>query len=342
MPSSIPSAASTAPARPCTSPRCCATARASPRSTCRSRSWSSGPDGVEYRRTVVPDQGVGGRALERADGVVGADRHLARARLHRSEAAAGRRDHLHGRRLCAGPARIRARLERQGRSPRPRRPRSPSTAAILYGAPAAKLELEGEMVDRAGERAARALPATSSASPTRRSRRRAPAARRPARDRRATARRRFAVDARQAAGDDAAARGARSSCAWPSPAAARSSASSTLPVTPAGADDRRQAAVLRHARSARARTRASTSSLVAPDGKPLARSGLRYELLKVETPLPVVPPRRPLGLRAGQVDPAHRRRHDRRRRRPAGAHLGAGAAGAATGSKSRPATAAAR
>ena len=43
--------------------------------------------------------------------------------------------------------------------------------------------------------------------------------------------------------------------------------------------------------------------MVAPDGKPTGeRKGLRYELLKIEHALPVVPPRRPLGLRADQVD----------------------------------------
>ena len=66
------------------------------------------PDGVEYRRVAVPDQGVGGRSLERADQRGGADRHLARARLHRSEAPGGRRDDLPGRGLCAGPSGIRS------------------------------------------------------------------------------------------------------------------------------------------------------------------------------------------------------------------------------------------
>ena len=75
------------------------------------------PDGVEYRRAVVPDQGVGGRALGGGAGVVGPDGHLARARLRRSEAPAGRRGDLHGRGLRARPARIRARLQGEGRLP---------------------------------------------------------------------------------------------------------------------------------------------------------------------------------------------------------------------------------
>ena len=46
------------------------------------------------------------RAFAGAAGV-GAERHLARARLHRSETSAGRRDELPGRRLRAGPDRVR-------------------------------------------------------------------------------------------------------------------------------------------------------------------------------------------------------------------------------------------
>ena len=66
------------------------------------------PDGVEYRRTSLPDQGLGGRSLSPADRRDRLDRHLAGERLHRPEASGDRRSHLHGRRLCAGPAGIRA------------------------------------------------------------------------------------------------------------------------------------------------------------------------------------------------------------------------------------------
>ena len=72
------------------------------------------PDGVDYRRVQVADQGLGGRSLERADRFVRHDRHLARARLYRSQASAGRRDHLHGRGLCARPDRIHSHLGGQG------------------------------------------------------------------------------------------------------------------------------------------------------------------------------------------------------------------------------------
>ena len=66
------------------------------------------PDGIEYRRTVVPDQGLGGRSLDVPIISIGADRHLARRGLHRSEAARGRRDQLPGRGLCAGSAGVRS------------------------------------------------------------------------------------------------------------------------------------------------------------------------------------------------------------------------------------------
>jgi hypothetical protein len=73
------------------------------------------PDGVEYRRSVVGDQGVGRACARCAAGGLGSDRHLAGARLHGSQAPAGGRSELHGRRLCAGSARVRSRLARQER-----------------------------------------------------------------------------------------------------------------------------------------------------------------------------------------------------------------------------------
>ena len=68
------------------------------------------PDGVEYRRAVVRRSGPRRPQPDRADRLVRADRDLARARLHRPEAPAGRRDHLHGRGLRPRPARIRSDL----------------------------------------------------------------------------------------------------------------------------------------------------------------------------------------------------------------------------------------
>ena len=69
------------------------------------------PDGVEYRRVLVQDGGLGGRSWSVPIGVFGHDRHLARRRLYRSQAAAGRPDHLHGGRLCARPHPVRSDLQ---------------------------------------------------------------------------------------------------------------------------------------------------------------------------------------------------------------------------------------
>ena len=76
------------------------------------------------RRRVSPRGGArSGRRRaqpERAARRLGFDRDLAPARLYRSEAPAGGRDHLHGGRLCAGPAGVRAcladRTRQQGRA----------------------------------------------------------------------------------------------------------------------------------------------------------------------------------------------------------------------------------
>ena len=72
------------------------------------------PDGVEFRRAVLPDQGAGGRTHGRAAQFGGPDRDLAGARLHRSQGLVGRRDHLHGRGLH--PRTDRIRLSRPRRS----------------------------------------------------------------------------------------------------------------------------------------------------------------------------------------------------------------------------------
>ena len=65
------------------------------------------PDGVEYRRAVLPDQGAGGRTMTVAAQFRRPDRHLAGPRLHRSQGDVGRRDHLHGRGLHPRADRIR-------------------------------------------------------------------------------------------------------------------------------------------------------------------------------------------------------------------------------------------
>ena len=105
----------------------------------------------------------------RADQSVGLDRHLARARLHRSEASGGRRDHLPGRGLRARPPGVRSRgagrqdlAERAGQADG-RRPLSLRRAGL--GARSRRRDRRS-----ARPRSGRVSPAISSASPTRRSR----------------------------------------------------------------------------------------------------------------------------------------------------------------------------
>jgi uncharacterized protein YfaS (alpha-2-macroglobulin family) len=103
------------------------------------------PDGVEYRRSVVADQGVGGRALAVtlvSSAPTGTWRVRAFADPKRppvGEATFMVEDYV------PRPARVRARLESQGRL-QDERGRNYRRRAFLYGAPAAKLELEGEVI----------------------------------------------------------------------------------------------------------------------------------------------------------------------------------------------------
>ena len=61
--------------------------------------------------------------------------------------------------------------------------------------------------------------------------------------------------------------------------------------------------------------------MVAPDGKPIAATGLKWQLLSIEFEISVVPQRRLLELRADQGDAPRRRRHHRPRRGTAGHDL---------------------
>ena len=103
------------------------------------------PDGVEYRRDVVPDQGVGGRSLSmpirrRADAAPGACRAFTDPKRPAiGEASFMVEDYVPDR------------LEFDLASPTGKiAPGAPAEITLdgrfLYGAPAAKLELEGEMV----------------------------------------------------------------------------------------------------------------------------------------------------------------------------------------------------
>ena len=67
--------------------------------------------------------------------------------------------------------------------------------------------------------------------------------------------------------------------------------------------------------------------LASPDGTSLAANGLRYELLRVETKYQWYRRDGAWDFEPVKIDQTRRRRPDRRRRRQAGAHLGAGAMG---------------
>ena len=101
------------------------------------------------RRRIPPRAGCGsGPRRPRPDLAapgLGADRHLARARLHRSEAAGGRRNDVPGRGLCARSDRVRSRPRRPGTSRRSVPAKVDVAGRFLYGAPAADLDLEGEV-----------------------------------------------------------------------------------------------------------------------------------------------------------------------------------------------------
>ena len=80
----------------------------------RHRRADDAGDRASRRRRVSPHGGAGpGRRRPRAlvpDDLLGADRHLPRARLYRSEGPVGRHDQLPGRRLRAGSHGVRSRV----------------------------------------------------------------------------------------------------------------------------------------------------------------------------------------------------------------------------------------
>ena len=104
------------------------------------------PDGVEYRRTVVADQGLGGRALT-VPLVPSAPTGTWRVRAYTDpkRAAVGETT-LHGRGLRPRPAGVQSRLDRQEHLAHELRLKITIDGRYLYGAPAAKLELDGEVV----------------------------------------------------------------------------------------------------------------------------------------------------------------------------------------------------
>ena len=101
------------------------------------------PDGVEYKRASVADQGLGGRALAvplvagAAPGTWSIDAY------RRSEGAGDRPRRIPGGGLCARAARFRAEDASDSRDAAASRSTSRSTRKFLYGAPASGLDITG-------------------------------------------------------------------------------------------------------------------------------------------------------------------------------------------------------
>ncbi len=279
------------------------------------------PDGVEYRRTVVQDQGVGGRALS-FPMISSAPTGTYRVRAYTDPKGPSV-----GATSFLVEDYVPDRMEFDLASPTGKLSQAqPAEVTVdgrfLYGAPASNLALEGEMKIRGADAAAR-LPRLQ----FRRQRRRAgdpdraDDARGPPRDRR---RRQGEVHrlARQDAGDLASARGADHRAAG-RVRRPRGRAQSDAPDRADRHDDRRQAAVLR-ALARRGRKRG-----VRRDRGIARRQAARRERPALRTAqgraaLSVLPPRRALGVRAGQEHAPHRGRPHRRRRRQARPHRDAG------------------
>ena len=100
----------------------------------------------------------------------------------------------------------------------------------------------------------------------------------------------------------------------------------TLPILPDGPGDRRAQAA--SATTSRRRHRDLRRRLAPPDGERLAAPGVAWTPLPRRAALPMVQHRRPLGLRAGQVDaPRRRRPRSTSTADDAGPHRGAGRLG---------------
>ena len=104
------------------------------------------PDGVEFRRAVLAGPGRGRPQPGGAAQFRGSDRDLAGARLHRSQGLVGRRNHLHGRGLRPRADRIRSYRPRTSRSKLKLPVELKVDGHFLYGAPASGLQLEGDML----------------------------------------------------------------------------------------------------------------------------------------------------------------------------------------------------
>ena len=259
-PSSTPSAASIAPARRCMLTALLRDARGAAVTGLPLTLVVKRPDGVEYRRAAVDDQGAGRPRAVAAAALGRAARHLARLRplpIPRGRRSA--RPPSSSRTIVPERLELDAEAAAGGAASAASRPRSTLPCAISTARPAP--DLDGHRRDGAAGGAARR------AARARRLRRR-PGGRgvrdrsRRSRGRRASPTRRAApassLDLPEADSPPAAAR-PRSRCASASPAAAPSSARVTLPIRPAGAVHRRRRSCSTTQASARAQPPPSTS-----------------------------------------------------------------------------------
>ncbi len=233
MPSSMPSAASIAPARPSISPRCLRDGQGNAVAGGPLTLVIERPDGVEFRRAVLADQGAGGRTLSvPLNSAVPTGTWRVRAFTDPKGSSVGEttfmvEDYV--------PDRIEFDLSAKDKLIKANAPvELKADGHFLYGAPASGLQLEGDML---------VAPASRTPGlcrlPVRRRRRgdhleRAHAAGEPARGRRQR-RCHLPGDAGQAAGLDAPAGGADLRPHGRRPAAAPSSARSccrSRPPTP--------------------------------------------------------------------------------------------------------------
>ena len=296
------------------------------------------PDGVEYRRATVADQGVGGRSLE-VPLVQSAPTGTWRVRAFTDP-----------KRPAVGEATFmvedyvpdRLEFELNSRGAKACRAREPAQVTLegryLYGAPAAGLEVAGEViVAPASERAGFAgyrfglSDEQVEVDPQ--------PARRAARDRHCRPRI-VPGQPRKGAAGDASARSARHG---PARRAGRPRGRAQAHAAGDGgrADDRRAAAVLRPlARRGRAGDLRCRRGRARRRGADAQRAALRAAAGR--DPLSVVSPRQHLGLRAGEADAAHRRRPAQCRPPARRRGCRCRCSGAATGSRFRPASATAR
>lgn len=236
------------------------------------------PDGVEYRRTIVPDQGLGGRSLA-VPLVASAPTGTWRVRAFTDpkrpavgEASFMVEDYV--------PDRLEFELTTSAKSVSPSNPAEITVdGRYLYGAPAAGLELEGEVViapaaERAGFPRYQFGLGDEKVEKTRQ-----PLDSPPSTDRNGKAKFNLAVDKLPAATRPLEVQLTVRLAEAGGRAVERKL---VLPVTPAG--PMIGVKPLFSGRSLGENENATFDVIVAaPDGASLARSGLRYELLKVET-----------------------------------------------------------